>query len=328
MAVIQTYGQGIPSGYTLSASHLYLSTTANFISNESIPKSYVDSLSSGEGGNAGLTGLSGQLAMFSGTSTAIGLTGITSDGTNISLSGNIYQSSTGATSNNELITKAYVDSLTTSPVDVHNIVGDVSISGALSVTGNISPKGHILGNINMIVGNSSLPSYFKFGSVGTQHIGLLWTDKIRASDSISGVTFYNTSTASITADNQLTTKQYVDAQMKDSIKYIVATGSTTGDLHLSGSTWATSKANINYIRVDTSSTAWNMYLIQNANGYATNDAIIPALQIMNNGYLNQVIYLNHLYFSEDDDSSVHVYWDSSVSSSITGNLYIIGSEAK
>lgn len=151
------------------------------------------------------------------------------------------------------------------------------------------------------------------------------------SGSVSASVFY-ASTTSVTTDNQLITKAYLDSITGDlgvNLIYITATGSATGDLHLSDtSNWGVSKANIKYIRVDTTSTAWNMYLLQNDNGYATNDAMIPALEIVNNGYLNELTYMDHPYWDEDNTDEVHLYWDSSDTATVTASIYIVGNELK
>jgi hypothetical protein len=92
-------------------------------------------------------------------------------------------------------------------------------------------------------------------------------------------------------------------------RYIKATGQAEGDLHLSDATnWAISKAMIQCVRVVTSSTDWDLYLLQNDNGYAANDATIPMLRIANAVSGNANIMLGIPYQDEDASSEVHLYW--------------------
>lgn len=112
------------------------------------------------------------------------------------------------------------------------------------------------------------------------------------------------------------------------IKYIKATGQAEGDIHLSDATnWAISKSIIHSIRVITSSTDWDLYLLQNDNGYATNDATIPMIQIMEQGNGNQNVYLNLPYTDEDSTSEVHLYYVDN-SGSNTADIIIQGIQAK
>ena len=92
-------------------------------------------------------------------------------------------------------------------------------------------------------------------------------------------------------------------------KYIKATGQAEGDLHLSdGTNWAVSKTVIKYVRVVTSSTNWDMYIVQNDNGYAADDATLPAMKIGSEIVGNANLYLDAPYVDEDASSEVHLYY--------------------
>jgi hypothetical protein len=108
--------------------------------------------------------------------------------------------------------------------------------------------------------------------------------------------------------------------------YIKATGQAEGDLHLSdGTNWNVSKALIKTIRVITSSTDWDLYLLQNDNSFATDDAVIPKLQIMEAGNGNAVIQLDYPYHDEDASGEVHLYYLDN-SGANTATIIILGHE--
>jgi hypothetical protein len=106
-----------------------------------------------------------------------------------------------------------------------------------------------------------------------------------------------------------------DGTLKTKYKYIVATGQTAGDLHLSGANWGVSKALILSIRVITASTGWSIYLLQNDNGYAANDAEIPMVE-WGSFDGNITIKVDDAYEDEDDSDEVHLYYDGSETATI------------
>lgn len=107
-------------------------------------------------------------------------------------------------------------------------------------------------------------------------------------------------------------------------KFIKATGQSEGDLHLSdGTNWNTSNALIKKIRIETASTDWDAWLLQNDNGYSTDDANIPAMQIMDAGSGDLDIDLDHAYEDEDTSSEVHLYLIDN-SGTATFDVYVIG----
>ena len=108
--------------------------------------------------------------------------------------------------------------------------------------------------------------------------------------------------------------------------FIKATNQSEGDMHLSdASNWGVSKALIKMLRVVTSSTDWDLYILQNDNGYAADDANIPKMQIMTAGNGNANIYLDLPYEDEDDSNEVHLYFLDN-SGSNTADIYAIGYE--
>ena len=108
-------------------------------------------------------------------------------------------------------------------------------------------------------------------------------------------------------------------------KYIKAATQSEGDLHLSGATWAVSKALIQMVRVVTSSTNWDLYILQNDNSYATDDANIPKLKIAGSISGNANIMLNTPYEDEDASNEVHLYYLDN-SGANTADFYILGYE--
>lgn len=105
--------------------------------------------------------------------------------------------------------------------------------------------------------------------------------------------------------------------------YIKALTQSEGDLHLSATTWNTSKALISVIKVVTSSTDWDLYILQNDNGFTVDDANIPKMQIMANGNGNAEIFVNLPYEDEDNTKEVHLYYLDN-SGANTADFYIIG----
>jgi len=107
-------------------------------------------------------------------------------------------------------------------------------------------------------------------------------------------------------------------------KFIKATGQSEGDLHLSdGTSWNTSNALIKKIRIETTSTDWDAWILQNDNGYSTDDANIPAMQIMDAGSGDLDIDLDHAYEDEDTSAEVHLYLIDN-SGTATFDVYVIG----
>jgi len=108
--------------------------------------------------------------------------------------------------------------------------------------------------------------------------------------------------------------------------YIKATGQSEGDLHLSDATnWNVSLALIKEIRVETSSTDWDLYLLQNDNGYVTDDANIPARELNKGGNGDETVFVDLPYEDEDATNEVHLYWLDN-SGSNTADIYITAYE--
>ena len=101
-------------------------------------------------------------------------------------------------------------------------------------------------------------------------------------------------------------------------KYIKVTSQAEGDMHLSdGSNWATSEALIKQLKIETSSADWDAWILQNDNGYATNDANIPAIQLMSGGNGDEIINIDFPYQDEDATDEVHLY----IVSGVTGPTF-------
>jgi hypothetical protein len=104
---------------------------------------------------------------------------------------------------------------------------------------------------------------------------------------------------------------------------IKAQNQTEGDLHLSGAGWAVSKAQIKMIRVITVSTDWDLWVLQNDNGYVADDAAVPALQLMEGGYESETIFPDLPYEDEDGTSEVHLYYQDN-GGAATADLILAG----
>lgn len=95
------------------------------------------------------------------------------------------------------------------------------------------------------------------------------------------------------------------------LNYIVVKvlGLPEGDVHISDATnWGVSKALIKEITIRTNSTRWNLWILQNDNGYAANDAAIPAMQLMAFGRGEESITVDLPYEDEDATDEVHLYF--------------------
>lgn len=109
-------------------------------------------------------------------------------------------------------------------------------------------------------------------------------------------------------------------------KYIKAATQSEGDLHLSDATyWGVSKALIHMIRIVTTSGDWDLYLLQNDNGYSADDANIPKLCIGKTVCSNANLMLNIPYEDEDDSDEVHLYWIDNEGTA-TVDIYVLGYE--
>lgn len=90
--------------------------------------------------------------------------------------------------------------------------------------------------------------------------------------------------------------------------FIKSTGLSEGDIHLSdGTNWNVDKALIKEIDVETSSTDWDLYLLQNDNGFAVDDANIPVRLLVEGLNGDNTIYVDKPYEDEDESQEVHLY---------------------
>lgn len=110
--------------------------------------------------------------------------------------------------------------------------------------------------------------------------------------------------------------------------YIKATTQSEGDLHLSDSNdWGVNTAHISTIKVETTSDDWDLWLLQNDNGYSVNDADYPKTQLANGLVGNATLSVNMDYLDEDNSREVHLYYIDNVGSA-TADIYIKGHELK
>lgn len=109
------------------------------------------------------------------------------------------------------------------------------------------------------------------------------------------------------------------------IKLISDTGWASGsDIHLSGASWDTDKALIYELKLETSSTDWGLWLLQNDNGYAADDADIPARPIITNAKGDKSIYISIPYEDEDASQEIHLYWVDNNAATTLNKIIITG----
>ncbi len=98
------------------------------------------------------------------------------------------------------------------------------------------------------------------------------------------------------------------------LKRIVDDNSAAGfdtitDYHvLDATTWAVSKARILALILETGSADWDFFLLQNDNGFATNDATVKRRQVVSNGSGSMDLHLDMPYEDEDSTSELHFYY--------------------
>lgn len=116
------------------------------------------------------------------------------------------------------------------------------------------------------------------------------------------------------------------AGVMPSYQHIKATAQAEGDLHLSDATnWGISKAMIAVIKVVTLSTDWDLYILQNDNGYAVDDANIPMIQVAEEISGNADLFVHLPYEDEDASDEVHLYYLDN-SGANAADIYVIGSK--
>lgn len=107
--------------------------------------------------------------------------------------------------------------------------------------------------------------------------------------------------------------------------YIIVQGTNlSGDIHLQdGTNWGIDKSIVKTVIVETASTDWDLYILQNDNGFSTNDANVPAMQLMASGNGNVTIQRDFPYEDEDATDEVHLYFVDNAASN-TVDITIIG----
>ena len=113
------------------------------------------------------------------------------------------------------------------------------------------------------------------------------------------------------------------------LKSLVATGLAEGDIHLSDAVyWNISKALIKEIIVVTNSIDWSLYILQNDNGHAANDARIKERQLVSHRNGNIDLMLSDLYYEDEDGSGeIHLYYVDH-SGANTMDITILGVQAR
>ncbi len=108
----------------------------------------------------------------------------------------------------------------------------------------------------------------------------------------------------------------------------LAVTAAEGDIHLSDAIdWNVDRAIIKMVRIETTSNNWDLYILQNDNGFAIDDAEIPAMRLMRKGKENEDIIIDLAYEDEDASQSVHFYFRDNTGSA-TATFYIAGFKVK
>lgn len=149
-----------------------------------------------------------------------------------------------------------------------------------------------------------------------------------------GIQFLDAGSSVYVSSGELTFEDAVTGPLKLSelsvpmYIFLKATTQSEGDLHLSdGTNWNTSKAIIKHIRVYTSSTDWELWILQNDNGYATDDANIQKRLIATNRSGDAYLDIEMLYEDEDATNEVHLYYNDT-SGTNTADIIIQGIKAR
>ena len=111
-------------------------------------------------------------------------------------------------------------------------------------------------------------------------------------------------------------------------EYVNVQGSSLaeGDRNISGSAnWSTSKLIVKEIRIWTTSTDWDLWLLQNDNGLSTDDATVPAIQVMGSGSGDETIFVDRPYEDEDASNEIHLNFDDTVGST-TFDVSVVATE--
>jgi hypothetical protein len=110
--------------------------------------------------------------------------------------------------------------------------------------------------------------------------------------------------------------------------YMSTSAAAEGDIHISDTAnWNSNKALIKSIRVNTTSNHWDLWLLQNDNGYAVDDATIPRVQLMDGGNGNESIYPDLAYEDEDASGEIHLYFND-VTGAATADIFVQGYQLK
>ncbi len=114
------------------------------------------------------------------------------------------------------------------------------------------------------------------------------------------------------------------------LKRIVDDNSAAGfdtltDYHLTdATTWAVSKARILAFILETGSSDWDFFLLQNDNGFATNDATVKRRQVVANGSGSMDIHLDMPFEDEDATSELHFYFRDNAGANKLDKITVLG----
>lgn len=89
--------------------------------------------------------------------------------------------------------------------------------------------------------------------------------------------------------------------------------------------WDTSKMIVKEIRIWTTSTDWDLWLIQNDQGLVADDATVPAIQLMGSGNGDETIFVDRPYEDEDDKNTINLNFTDNVGSA-TFSVSVVGTE--
>lgn len=97
-----------------------------------------------------------------------------------------------------------------------------------------------------------------------------------------------------------------------------------GDLSVQADTWDSSVVQIQAARVETTSTDWSLWILQNDNGLAANDAQVPARAIAEHRSGNKDLGFSLLYEDEDNTSSVHLHFLDNTGANLEATISLSG----
>ena len=99
-----------------------------------------------------------------------------------------------------------------------------------------------------------------------------------------------------------------------------------GDQYIQGpAQWNTSKAIIKDVTVVTAASNWDLWLLQNNSGLIADDAVIPALKIMEGGNGNETITIDRAFQDENSTNRINLHFRDNIGSN-SFSIHVTGSE--